>query len=186
MSRTRVPAARAPAEPTAGPDPDRPSKSQRKRDMHALQGLGERLVALDASRLATLDLPERLVDAIVLARSVTRHEARRRQLQYVGRLMRDVDAARIEAAFARWDEGPREEQARFAALERWRTRLLDDPRAVDDFVAEHPAADRAALARLADDARAERARGGAPHHQRALFRALKSASALPPPAAEPA
>jgi len=69
-----------------------PSKTRRKQEMHALQDLGEALVALDPQRLASLDLPERLTDAIKLARTVTRHEARRRQLQYIGRLMRDVDA----------------------------------------------------------------------------------------------
>jgi ribosome-associated protein len=143
--------------------------------MHALQDLGERLVGLDPARLGTLDLPERLVDAIALARTATRHEARRRQLQYIGRLMREVDPVPLEAAFARWAEGPREEQARFAALERWRTRLLDEPAALDEFLAAHPGADRAALARLASDAREERARGGPPHHQRALFRALRAA-----------
>jgi ribosome-associated protein len=186
MSRHRLSDSRARDAPPGAHAGEAPSKSQRKRDMHALQSLGERLVALDAARLATLDLPERLVDAIVLARSLTRHEARRRQLQYIGRLMRDVDAAPIEAAFARWDEGPREEQARFAALERWRTRLLDDPHALDAFVTAHPAADRDALASMAQAAREERARGGTPHHQRALFRALKAASAAPPTDAEPA
>jgi ribosome-associated protein len=184
MPRPRNPSSPGRAQPTAGSPqagadavaPEAPSKSQRKRDMHALQALGERLVGLDAARLATLDLPERLVDAIALARSVTRHEARRRQLQYIGRLMRDVDAAPLEAAFARWEQGPREEQARFAALERWRARLLDEPAAVDAFVAEHPAADRAELARLVEAARIERDRGGPPHQQRALFRTLKAAS----------
>lgn len=151
-----------------------PSKTRRKRDMETLQELGERLVDLDPVRLATLDLPERLVDAVALARRTTRHEARRRQIQYIGRLMRDVDPASLEAAFARWAQGPAEERARFAALERWRTRLLDETAALDAFVTEHPAADRAALQRLVADARDERARGGPPHHQRALFRALKS------------
>jgi len=142
--------------------------------MEALQSLGERLVALDAGRLAALELPERLVDAVTLARSLTRHEARRRQMQYIGRLMREVDAAPIEAALTRLAEGPAQDKARFAALERWRTRLLDEPAALDAFVAAHPRADRAALADLAAKARAERGGSGPPHHQRALFRMLKS------------
>ena len=141
--------------------------------MEALQSLGERLVALDAARLATLDLPERLVDALTLARTITRHEARRRQMQYIGRLMRDVDPEPIEAALARAAEGPARDKARFAALERWRTRLLDEPAGLDDFVAANPHADRAALEDLVAKARAERGSGGPPHHQRALFRLLK-------------
>jgi ribosome-associated protein len=98
-------------------------------------------------------------------------------MQYIGRLMRDVDPAPLEAAFARWSEGPAEERARFAALERWRAELMEDAAALDDFVAAHPGSDRTALARLVAEARDERVRGGPPHHQRALFRALKKADA---------
>jgi ribosome-associated protein len=154
----------------------RPSKTRRKRDSEALQDLGATLCALDAGRLAQLGLPERLVDAIALARGITKHEARRRQLQYVGRLMRDVDPAPIRAALERWENVPREEKARFAALERWRERLLDEPGAVDAFMLAHPAADRVALERALAAARAERGRGGPPHAFRALFRAIRDAS----------
>ena len=146
--------------------------------MHGLQDLGERLVGLPPVRLASLDLPEQLVDAIALARTTTRHEARRRQMQYIGRLMREIDPAPLAAALAQWAEGPRHEQARFAALERWRTRLIEEPAALDAFVEEHPGSDRATLARLVDEARAERTRGGPPHHQRALFRALNKMSGI--------
>jgi len=82
----------------------------------------------------------------------------------------------LQAAFERWEQGPAEERARFAELERWRTRLLDDPAALDAFMAEHPHSDRAALARQIAAAREERAHGGPPHHQRALFRTLKALS----------
>jgi len=151
------------------------SKTRRKRDMEALQDLGARLVELDATRLASLDLPERLIDAVALARRTTRHEARRRQMQYIGRLMRDIDPAPLQAALARWAEGPAQERAQFAALERWRTRLLDDDAGVAEFIAAYPQTDRALLVRLVAEAREERRRGGPPHHQRALFRALKTA-----------
>jgi len=160
-----------------------PSKTRRKHEMHALQDLGEQLVSLDPARLRTLDLPERLHDAVLLARTITRHEARRRQMQYIGRLMRDVDPAPLAAALKRWSEGPAEEKARFAALERWRTRLLDDATGLADFVAEHPSADRAELADLVHAARAERTTGGPPHRQRALFRAIRKAAAPAPAAA---
>jgi ribosome-associated protein len=170
MARSLAPQA-APPDTTPAP-----SKTRRKRDMAALQALGERLVDLDAGRLASLGLPETLVDAVALARRTTRHEARRRQMQYIGRLMRDIDPAPLEAAFERWAQGPAEERARFAALERWRTRLLDEPGSLDEFLADHPAADRTTLARHVAAAREERARGGPPHRQRALFRALKALS----------
>jgi ribosome-associated protein len=175
MPRASRPAADVddPAGDAAAP----PSKTRRKHEMHALQDLGEQLVSLDPARLRTLDLPERLHDAVLLARSITRHEARRRQMQYIGRLMRDVDPVPLATALKRWSEGPAEEKARFAALERWRTRLLDDATGLADFIAGHPSADRAELADLVHAARAERTSGGPPHRQRALFRAIRKAAA---------
>lgn len=164
-----------PDDPTDGPVAARPSKTKLKREMASLQDLGESLVVLDPARLASLDLPERLVDAIALARGITRHEARRRQMQFVGRLMRDVDPGPIREALERFDSVPRAEKARFAAIERWRDRLMADAGALDAFVAEHPASDRAALAKALAAAHAERARGEATRAYRELFRALRLA-----------
>ena len=147
-----------------------PSKTRRKKDMQALQDLGVELVRLEPSRLAALELPERLAQAIAQARTITKHEARRRQLQFVGRLMRTVDPEPIRAALQRGRALSREERARFAAAERWRDRLLDDERAADAFVDAYPGADRTALTVLAREARAERASGRPPHKTRALFR----------------
>ena len=157
----------APEAPTAGPAP---SKSRRKKDMHALQDLGELLVGLEPSRLKALDLPERLADAIAQARLITKHEGRRRQLQFVGRLMRDVDPEPIRAALERMQTLPRAERAQFAAAERWRDRLLADEPAVAEFIAAYPAADPDKLTALVREARSERANGGPPHKFRALFR----------------
>ncbi|HXU53342.1 MAG TPA: ribosome biogenesis factor YjgA [Casimicrobiaceae bacterium] len=155
------------------PSPPR-SKTQRKREMHDLQALGAALAALDAAHLAAFDLPERLVDALNDLRTITRHEARRRQMQYVGRLMRDVDPEPIAAALARLQEGPRADKARFAAVEGWRDRLIDDDAALAEFVAAHPAASADALRPLIAAARDERRRGAPPRDYRRLFRALKS------------
>jgi len=160
-------------------DADVPSKTRRKKDMQALQDLGIELVGLEPGKLAELDLPERLADAIAQARSITRHEARRRQLQYVGRLMRDVDPEPIRAALDRFDSVPRAERAAFAAAERWRDRLLAEEAALDEFVAEHPGTDRQALAAIVQAARGERAGGRPPHNLRALFRAVSQAIAKP-------
>ncbi len=79
---------------------EKPSKTQRKRDMHALQALGESLVALDDDEIARLPIDERLVDAVRLARPMRSGEARRRQLQFIGRLMRGVDVDALRAALA--------------------------------------------------------------------------------------
>ncbi|MDR2017127.1 MAG: DUF615 domain-containing protein [Burkholderiales bacterium] len=104
-----------------------PSKSQRKREMHEVQALGEALVRLSVVKLKKLDLPERLFDAIVAAQTITRHEARRRQMQFIGRLMRDVDPAPIQALLAAQVAVPVAEKARMALLEDWRQRLLEEP-----------------------------------------------------------
>ena len=185
VSRSRCPlhtanVARIPPNSTRPEAPSRaaderegPSKTQRKHEMHALQDLGRTLVGLDPGRLATLALPERLVDAIALLRKVSKHEARRRQLQYIGRLMRDVDPAPLREAMSAWDKGSDRDRARFAATERWRDRLLDDPEGLGAFVAAHAGAPRVALAQLIVDARAERLRGAPPRRFRALFREIK-------------
>jgi hypothetical protein len=116
----RRPGAVPPAEPDVSPDDRLPSKSQQKRDMHALQDLGETLVALDAKRFAELatdiGLPERLVDAISAARGMTAWGARKRQLQYVGKLMRDQEQAPIRARLDLWAQGHDIDTARQHAL----------------------------------------------------------------------
>ena len=155
-----------------------PSKTRRKHEMHALQDLGEALVALDARRLQQLDLPERLVDAIVQARGIRAHEGRRRQIQYIGKLMRTIDPEPVQAALEDWAKGPREDNARFAALERWRDRLLAEPAALNEFVGTYPQADRRHLESLIHDANLERTRGGPPHRYRELFRQLKAVVAI--------
>jgi ribosome-associated protein len=79
------------------------SKSQRKRDAHALQALGVQLVALSAAQLARLELPETLHEAIVAAQRMRSHGARTRQLQYIGKVMRQLEPAslsRVRAALA--------------------------------------------------------------------------------------
>lgn len=150
-----------------------PSKTKRKHAMQALQDLGVELVALDPRRLAALDLPDALVEAIRSARTITRHEARRRQLQYIGRLMRDIDAEPLRATLAGWAQGPQRERALFALFERWRDRILHEQDGVQAFVDAYPGASRNDLVRLVAEARDERARGAPPRKSRALFRELK-------------
>jgi ribosome-associated protein len=162
----------------ASPADPAPSKTRRKHASHALQDLGEALVALDPRRLQKLDLPERLVDAIVQARGIRAHEGRRRQIQYIGKLMRTIDPEPVQAALEDWAKGPKEDNARFAALERWRDRLLAEPTALNEFVGTYPQADRRHLESLIHDANLERTRGGPPHRYRELFRQLKAVVAL--------
>jgi ribosome-associated protein len=173
--------------PTDDADDDLgPSKSQRKRDMHALQALGERLVGLPPSQFDRLALPPELVDAIALARRITAHEGRRRQMQYVGKLMRrtDVDPDAIRAQLDVDDARHRLETAVMHAAERWRDTLIETPDRLAEFVSKHPAAAGAHLHPLLRSARAEHAKAQRGRHYRELYRELRElllADALPDP-----
>lgn len=158
-----------------------PSKTQQKRDMHALQQLGERLVTLDTGRFAALAreaaLPERLVDAVAAARSITAWGARKRQLQFIGKLMRDQDPTPIRRCLDLWAQGHAVDAERQHALERWRERLLAEPEALDALAVEFPRVDRPRLRSLVARAQDERGRGSPPRAYRELFRALKALAA---------
>ncbi|MDX1509449.1 MAG: ribosome biogenesis factor YjgA [Woeseiaceae bacterium] len=104
----------------------KPSKTERKRRQHALQQLGERLLELSQEQLASLELDERLQDALTDARKMTSHEALRRHKQYIGKLMRNVDAEPIEALFAKLKADDRREKRVFADAERWRDRIVNE------------------------------------------------------------
>ncbi|HCA26980.1 MAG TPA: ribosome-associated protein, partial [Betaproteobacteria bacterium] len=112
------------------PNDARTSKTRRKAHMHALQEIGERLTALDGERLAQIVLPEMLRNAIVEAGRIRKHGAFRRQLQYIGKLMRTVDTAPIEAKLAEWSGQSREAAAHHHHLEQLRSQLLADDHAL--------------------------------------------------------
>lgn len=157
------------------------SKTRRKAEMHALQDLGEALVALDQGRLAELaadvPLPPNLVEAIVEARSISAWGGRKRQLQYVGKLMRDVDPEPIRRRLDEWAQGHALDSARQRELEQWRDRLVADPAALDLLAARWPRLDRPRFRALIAKARDERGRGQPPHAFRELFRELKALAA---------
>lgn len=159
----------------------RVSKSQRKREMHGLQELGERLVLLNARQLAELPLEEDLLEAVKAAHGITKHEARRRHMQYIGRLMRKVDPEPIRERLREWDGVSREATAEQHQLERWRMRLMDEEGALAEYIAHYQDAyrrsgrtmDTQQLRTLIRNAREERERGKAPRYFRELFRELK-------------
>jgi ribosome-associated protein len=154
-------------------DPEIVSKTKKKREMHELQALGAALVELTEAQLRGLELDEDLRRAVQEARRITSHEARRRQLQYIGRLMRDVDPAPIRARLAAIEGGSAESAARHKRLEQLRERLLGDDAALTDFLAAHPGADAQELRTLIRNARREQKEGRPPRAFRELFRALK-------------
>ncbi|MBU1236853.1 MAG: DUF615 domain-containing protein [Gammaproteobacteria bacterium] len=153
--------------------PERPSKSQLKREMDALQALGERLVGLSAERLAKIDMPDDLREAVKDAQRFTKHEARRRQLQYVGRLMRNVDPVPIQAAIDEIDGISAAANARMHALERLRERLLEDEGVLDEIARRTATADFQRLRQLRRNAIKERAEKKPPRAYRELFRVLR-------------
>jgi ribosome-associated protein len=155
---------------------DRPSKSARKREAAAAQDLGTRLIALKESDLAALALPEKLFDAILLAKRITARGGLARQRQYIGKLMRDIDAAPVEAALDAKSRGAAIDAEKHKRLEAWRTRLLTEgPAALDDLVKWCPDADRKSLLALIHKATGARVDSGSREAaSRELFRTLRT------------
>jgi ribosome-associated protein len=149
-----------------------PSKSQRKRDMHSLQALGGELVRLTRDQLQRIALPDDLREAVEFAHRVTSHEGRRRHMQYLGKLMRQVDADAIRDAIALVTGESRAAVALMHLAERWRDRLIADDDALTEFVAAHPAADVQWLRTTIRAARREGASQQGPRHARELYRWL--------------
>jgi len=154
----------------------RPSKSARKREAAAAQDLGTKLIDLKESDLRALNLGEKLLDAILLAKRITSRGGLARQRQYIGKLMRDIDTAPIEAALGTKSRATAAEAENHKRLESWRTRLLTEgPAALDDLVKCCPHADRKsvqALVTKATSARVDLASREAA--SRELFRTLRS------------
>lgn len=159
-------------------DDDRgPSKSSIKREMHALQDLGEQLVALSPERLAKVPLPEALYEAIREAQRISKHGARRRQLQYVGKLMRNVDPEPIQAMLDVFNGVSKAEVARQHRLERLRSDFLEDEKVVGRIAEDWPEADIQHLRVLRRNALKEREQGKPPRAYREIFRILRDLDA---------
>ena len=151
---------------------DRPSKTELKQESTELQALGETLTTLSNDQLDQLDLPELMRDALDELSRVGKHEATRRHMQYIGKLMRDIDPAPIRAQLDRWEMGTRANKAAFKASERWRDRLIAEPDALALFMSEQPIVDREKLNELLTRARAQAAKGEAPAASRQVFRVI--------------
>lgn len=154
----------------------RPSKTQLKQQMHALQQLGRSLTALPAERLSGLQLPERLREAIDEFKRTRSHEGRRRQLQFIGKLMRGVDAEPLLAAVAAERIGPAVQALQLHEAERWRLELVNNDTAVVRWSSAHPGSDAQRLRALVLAARREEALPAGQRHGRAwreLFQFVK-------------
>ncbi|WP_374264776.1 ribosome biogenesis factor YjgA [Zoogloea sp.] len=152
---------------------DGPSKSQLKRDSAALQDLGRELAELGKERLAKVPIDEDLRDAVKDYQRFTAHEAKRRQLQYIGKLMRSVDPEPIRAALDAFKGVSAVETARMHRLEALRTRLLEDEKTLHDIAEAHPGADLQQLRVLRRNAIKEKEQNKPPRAYRELFRVLR-------------
>ena len=132
---------------------EKPSKTRLKRASHDLQDLGEAVIALSDERLAALEIPETLLDAIREAKRIRSHEGRRRHLQYIGKLMRRIDPEPIREAVAELQLGRARDSLALHQAERWRAELLADDAAATRFGAEHAGCDMRALRSLVRSAR---------------------------------
>jgi len=155
---------------------DRPSKSQLKREMTALQKLGADLVAEPKDRVMRVPMPEDVRDAILDCQKIKDHEGRRRQLQYVGKKMRSLtedEVAVIQRTIDSWRGASKAETAAMHALERWREKLLADDGALTALKSEFPDADVQHLRQLIRNARKEQAESKPPKAYREIFQILK-------------
>jgi ribosome-associated protein len=157
------------------------SKSQMKREMNALQDLGVELIALSKGQLKKLDLPETLLTAILDAQRINSNSAIKRQRQYIGRLMREVDPAPIRAYLDALKGDNDQQTAWLHMIERTREQLLTDDKVLARFIDEHPDVDIQTLRQQVRNARTERAGNKPPKHFRALFQLLKDVFPEPKP-----
>lgn len=150
------------------------SKSLLKREMTALQKLGEELVDLTASQLSRFELPENLFNAIVAARSMHQRGARKRQLQFIGKLMRHVDEAPISLILATIKNPGKQAATELHRLEQWRERLLTEGDvALAELASQYPDVDRQHLRQLVRKAGTEKAAGQPPQAARLIFAYLR-------------
>lgn len=155
------------------------SKTQVKREMHALQDLGERLTALKPDMLDRLPLTEPLRRALDEAPKHKAHAAAKRHRQFIGKLMRDQDLEAIVTLLDQLDSSTRQYNERFHALERWRDRLIEGgDEALSTFFAEYPDSDRQHLLQLIRHAQHEAAHNKPPAAARKIFKYIRELDEL--------
>lgn len=155
---------------------ERPSKSELKRQMSELQKLGEELVAEPRDRVKRVPMPEDVREAILMCQTITNHEGRRRQMQFVGKKMRTLDEeeiAVIQRTIDSWKGMSKADTAALHALERRREKLLADDKALTVLLAENPELDVQHLRTLIRNARKEQAENKPPKAYREIFQILK-------------
>lgn len=165
-------------------DTGRPSKTKQKEAMHELRDLGAELVELSVGQLKRINVPETIFDAVRECQKITAHGARRRQVAYLGKLMRGVDDEPIRAGLAMLRGESSAETARLHRLERFRVRLLEDEAVLAEIAALWPAVDLQHLRTLRRNALKEKENNKPPKNFRAIFQVLQELDQKAAPAAE--
>ncbi|WP_225747523.1 MULTISPECIES: ribosome biogenesis factor YjgA [Eikenella] len=160
------------------------SKTRRKQEMHDLQDLGMQLARLSADTLKKIELPEELREAIAMYRKIHSNGALKRQTQYIGRLMRDLDPAPIREFLDKLQGSHAAYNAFLQRVEQMRETLLEHDDALTDFLRDYPAAEAGQLRTLIRNTRKEREQAKPPKHFRALYRYLKEIMEADHPTAE--
>ncbi len=150
-----------------------PSKTKIKKQMHDLQDLGKQLTELPKDKWRALDLPEALLEALADYKRITKFGAQKRQLQYIGKLMREVETAPILAKLDAWNGTSREHTAWLHQVEQWRDRLLEDSAALTTLLAQYPQADAQRLRALIRNAQKEKELAKPPKAYREIFQLLR-------------
>ena len=155
---------------------ERPSKSELKRQMTALQKLGQELIDSPRDRVKRVPMPDDVRDAILECQLIKDHEGRRRQLQYVGKKMRSLEPAELEAiqrTIDSWRGASKAETATMHSFEKKRDKLLSDDKALTELLEQHPELDVQHLRTLIRNARKEQAENKPPKAYREIFQILK-------------
>jgi len=150
-----------------------PSKTKIKKQMLELQDLGKTLTGLSKEKLRELDLEENLLEAILEYKRMTKFGALNRQLQFIGRLMREVDPVPIQAKLDAWNGVSRQHTAWLHQVENWRDRLIEQPDALTELLAAYPDADAQHLRTLIRNAQKEKELLKPPKSYRELFQVLR-------------
>ncbi len=150
------------------------SKTQKKKEALSLQELGEQLVKLPKEQIEGIDLAAEIHDAVMFAKTIKKHEALRRQLQYIGTLMRRYDTDTIRESLRLLEQGNYKKALEFKEMERWRDELIAGNKAlIEEILTRYPAANRQKLTQLIRKAGQEQLNNNPPKASRLLFRYLK-------------
>ncbi len=150
------------------------SKSEKKREVTALQKLGEKLINLSKEQIKNIEMDEELSEAILFGKTIKKKEAFRRHKQFIGSIMRSVDIEPVKKALEQIEFGIQVKNEDFKKTESYRDRLIEgDSKVLEEILTEYPDGDRQHIRQLIRNAINEKKKNKPPKTSRVLFRYLK-------------